>query len=278
MRINGRALQAAVTAAAAALLSASAAHADTTPIGTWIDHTGRGAVEIKDCDGQLCGYVAWVKDSKDAEGCGEQIIGNVKKVGSQTWDNGWIYDPDRGKKFDVEIRPIGEDKLRVTGYAGIKWLSETMTWKRAPADLEKCTKTTSTEAAVTKPEKASVVDASEPKDAKAAESTSDTDLKAAEVAPDAKSKTETDANKPAKMAATTPDDEADDTASAVEDDANDDTADTPKKGKAGEIVARIADELGVKVNKEGPKAEGGKKTCRMRVPYVDMTVTFPCDG
>ncbi|HIE72605.1 MAG TPA: DUF2147 domain-containing protein, partial [Planctomycetes bacterium] len=72
-----------------------------------------------------------------------------------------IYDPDRGKKFDVEIKPIGEDKLRVTGYAGIKWLSETMTWKRAPADLEKCSKT-NTEAAAPKaekPEKAAAADA-----------------------------------------------------------------------------------------------------------------------
>lgn len=277
MRITGRALQAALTAAAAALLSASAAHADTTPLGTWIDHTGRGAVEIKDCDGKLCGYVAWVKDPKDAKGCGEQIIGNVQKISDNKWDKGWIYDPDSDSKYDVELTPLGPDKLRVMGYAGTKWLSETMTWKRAPSDLEKCSKT-STEASVTKPEKAATAEAIEPKDAKAAETTGDTDLKAAEIAPDTKAKTEADGDKPAKMAATTPDDEADDTANAVEDDADNDTADKPKKGKAGAIVARIADELGVKVNKEGPAAEGGKKTCRMRVPYVDMTVTFPCDG
>ena len=138
MRINAIALQAA--AIAAALLSVGAARAEDIPLGLWIDHTGRGAVEITDCSGKLCGHVAWVKDAKNADGCGEQIIGDVKPVGGGTWDNGWIYDPDRNSKYDVELTPLGPDKLRVVGYAGTKWLSETMTWKRAPADLQKCSK------------------------------------------------------------------------------------------------------------------------------------------
>lgn len=271
MRINRRALQAAL--AAAALLSAGAARADTSPLGTWIDHTGRGAVEIKDCDGKLCGYVAWVKDPKDADGCGEQIIGNVKPVGSHTWDNGWIYDPDRGKKFDVEIKPISDDKLRVTGYAGIKWLSETMTWKRAPADLQKCSKSDSVEAKATAPAKAASVATSETKAGDAAKAADATDVndKATDEVMDKAATAEAPADKSEKLAATTPDD---DEMTEANDDAD---ADQPKKGKAGEIVARIADEFGVKVKKEGASVNG-KKTCRMRVPYVDMTVSFPCDG
>ena len=31
------------------------AFAAGSPIGVWIDHTGRGAVEITDCSGKLCG-------------------------------------------------------------------------------------------------------------------------------------------------------------------------------------------------------------------------------
>ena len=130
MRFNHFALHGAVLAIA--MTAAAAARADNAATGVWIDHTGRGAVEITDCNGKLCGHVAWVEDAKNAGECGKQIIGNVKSVGKNKWDNGWIYDPDRGSKYDVELTAIGADKLKVVGYAGTKWLSETYTWKRAP--------------------------------------------------------------------------------------------------------------------------------------------------
>jgi len=113
-----------------------------SPLGIWIDHTGRGAVEITDCNGKLCGRLVWFKDPKNAkDGCNFQIIGNVRPVGGNTWDGGWIIDPDKdpNKKYDVEITPQGDAKLKVVGYAGVKFLSETMIWTRAPANLKKCT-------------------------------------------------------------------------------------------------------------------------------------------
>jgi uncharacterized protein (DUF2147 family) len=113
----------------------------SSPYGVWIDQTGRGAVEITDCGGKLCGKLVWFKDSKnDKDGCNFQIIGNVRPVGGNKWDNGWIVDPDKdpNKKYDVEITPQGDQKLKVMGYAGMKFLSETMIWTRAPADLKKC--------------------------------------------------------------------------------------------------------------------------------------------
>ena len=117
------------------------AFAAGSPIGVWIDHTGRGAVEITDCSGKLCGKLVWFKDEKNVkEGCNFQIIGNVKPVAGNKWDGGWIIDPDKNpnKKYDVEITPMGDQKLKVMGYEGFKFLSETMTWTRAPADLKKC--------------------------------------------------------------------------------------------------------------------------------------------
>jgi hypothetical protein len=107
----------------------------------WIDHTGRGAVEITDCGGNLCGRAVWVKDPKDSKGCGIQIIGNAKPVSGGKWDNGWIYDPDEDAKYSVELTPLAGDKLKVLGYAGSKFFSETMIWKRAPADLKRCDQT-----------------------------------------------------------------------------------------------------------------------------------------
>src|ERR1700675_2077738 len=59
--------------------SCSVAVAASSPIGIWIDHTGRGAVEITDCNGKLCGHLVWFKDGKHSmEGCKFHIIGNVR--------------------------------------------------------------------------------------------------------------------------------------------------------------------------------------------------------
>jgi uncharacterized protein (DUF2147 family) len=121
-----------------AVAGASSAFAAGNPIGTWIDHTGRGAVEITDCGGALCGRIVWLKSDGDQEACGMQVIGNAKPVAGGKWDGGWIYDPEAQAKYDVELTPIGEQKLKVLGYAGMKMLGETMTWTRAPADLRRC--------------------------------------------------------------------------------------------------------------------------------------------
>lgn len=127
-------------ASATVLFSATAASASTDPRGVWIDHTGRGAVEITDCNDALCGRVVWVKDADSSEACGVQILGDVKPVGAGVWDKGWIYDPEEDEKYSVELKPISAEKLRVLGYLGTKLFSETMIWQRAPADLQRCAK------------------------------------------------------------------------------------------------------------------------------------------
>ena len=125
--------------------------------GIWIDDTGKGAIEIGPCNrDRLCGRIVWLREPADKAGkpltdglnsnasqrqrpiCGLQVIGEVKRVGAKAWDEGWIYDPKQGKQFDVEIKPRGPDKLQVTGYLGVKFLSETFTWTRAPATLVRC--------------------------------------------------------------------------------------------------------------------------------------------
>lgn len=122
----------------AGLVTADAAYAASAPTGTWVDHTGRGAVEITECGANLCGHLVWLKDEAHKKGCGVQIIGNAKPVGNDRWDGGWILDPEKNQKYSVELKPIGPDKLRVLGYMGSKLFSETMIWKRAATDLKRC--------------------------------------------------------------------------------------------------------------------------------------------
>ena len=125
---------------------AGPAGAQSSPTGIWIDHTGRGAVEITECGANLCGRLVWLKDKANKKGCGVQIIGNARPVGKDTWDGGWILDPEKNAKYSVELKPIGADKLRVLGYMGSKLFSETMIWKRATTDLERCDATPTTTA------------------------------------------------------------------------------------------------------------------------------------
>lgn len=116
------------------------AAAGGSPLGTWIDHSGEGAVEITDCGGKLCGRIVWLKKAENNSTCSLQVIGNAKAVSGGKWDGGWIYDPDSQSKYDVEITPIKGDRLKVYGYAGSKLFGETMTWTRAPLDLKRCDK------------------------------------------------------------------------------------------------------------------------------------------
>src|SRR5215813_5551052 len=112
--------------------------AATGPTGVWIDHTGRGAVEITECAGALCGRIVWLKDAGNKSVCGKQIIGSARRSSVGTWDGGWIYDPDRDTRYSVELKLLDANKLRVMGYMGSKLFSETYTWKRASTDLERC--------------------------------------------------------------------------------------------------------------------------------------------
>jgi hypothetical protein len=84
----------------------------------------------------LCGYVVHIKDEKNAKRCGMQILGNVTPDGG-----GWIYSPDRGKKYSVELARTGESTLRVVGNAG-SFFSKTFTWNRAPDTITRCGETT----------------------------------------------------------------------------------------------------------------------------------------
>lgn len=160
---------AAVAVAIAALAATLPASAQQPPppralpqadiAGLWVDHTGRGAVEIGPCGpaGKLCGHIVWLQTTVDEKGkplvdhknpdarkqrqpiCGAQVIGDLSPVGQSqagnVWGSGWIYDPEKGQSFDVEIKLVGPDRLSVMGYAGFRFLSETFIWRRAPAQL-----------------------------------------------------------------------------------------------------------------------------------------------
>ena len=137
-----------------------AADIQTGVTGVWIDHSGRGAVEIVPCGERLCGYVFWVKDPLNRQGkpvldsqnpdaprrnkpmCGTRILNNLAQVapvnGARTWGGGKIYNPEEGENYDAELQLLSATKLSVRGFVGVKLFGETFMWTRAPADLMRC--------------------------------------------------------------------------------------------------------------------------------------------
>ena len=141
---------------AQAWLAPAAGQAGTGVGGLWLDDEGKAAVEVKACGGEMCGNIVWLKAPLDSKGkpwtdmlnndpakrsrpvCGLQIIGGLKNGGNGLWKDGWIYDPEEGKQFNVELSLENANTLKVFGYAGIRLLSETMLWKRLPPDSPRC--------------------------------------------------------------------------------------------------------------------------------------------
>jgi uncharacterized protein (DUF2147 family) len=145
------------------LLAVGAGAAEAAPpleTGVWINHTGKGAVEIRPCGDtgaaakRLCGYIVWLKEPNNKRGepltdgynpdpskrkrtiCGLPVLGSLQRV-SSGYDNGWVYDPEQGAQFDAAI-VAGRERLVLTGYKGVKFFSKQFTWRRAPADLPRC--------------------------------------------------------------------------------------------------------------------------------------------
>jgi uncharacterized protein (DUF2147 family) len=235
-------------AAAAAILWSAAAHAASDPTGIWFDHNKRGAVEIKECaDGKgLCGQVVYVVDPANAKNCGMQILGEVTGDGG-----GWIYSPERKRRYDVALKRLSDDKLRVVGNAGSKFFSRTYTWHRAPDDILKCSETTA--AAPAKPAEP----AAQPTTAEAPATTETKPAETTAAAPaqsDAKPATET--AKPADTAAAQSD--AKPAAETTK------TAQAPEKTEAA---------------KESESEDSGAKakTCKFRIPFIGKTINVPCD-
>lgn len=266
------------------------AQAATSPTGVWIDHTGRGGVEIKECgNGKLCGHVVWLKDQGDAKGCGLQILGNVKPVGRGQWDNGWIYSPEKKQKFSVELTPIDDNRLRVKGYKGMKLFSKTMIWHRASSSLERCDQTTT--ARVTPPEKpAPKIETAAPAKTKPAPVVEPRIINPSADVRDAPSKPSDQQTARAPAVSASPSGDRGDDIYAEPPRDDDRGARSDRYGRdngdgaedinglasllenfAKDDGVEVGDGYGMKVEK-GPN---GEKNCRLDVPFV--TVKFPCE-
>ncbi len=254
-------------------LSAGSAHA-ISPVGVWIDHTGRGAVEITPCGSRLCGHIVWLKNSKHGGICRRQIIGNVRRIRRGLWDRGWIYDPERNSRYSVELKPIGKNKLRVMGYLGSKFFSETMIWRRADGSLERCDGVRS---ATGKPATQTTAQPS-------AKSSAQPPAKPSVVPPRPKLAKRTGTKRPdakpaasGEVAAHTPRTAATSTQQRAAIEPKPSTATSGTSTAKKEQATRQANSAAKRPRRRpGQSRRGRSRTCKLDLPYVNVRLTFDC--
>lgn len=136
--------------------SATARAEAPTVAGLWLDNEGKAAVEISRCDKGMCGKIVWLKDPADPAGkawmdilnpdvskrttpiCGLPVIGDLKRQTNGEWTEGWIYDPEQGKRFSVELSLKDDKTLNVLGFEKERVRSELLLWTRLPDNAPRC--------------------------------------------------------------------------------------------------------------------------------------------
>jgi uncharacterized protein (DUF2147 family) len=127
------------------ILSISLISAAQSPIGIWKnlddeDGKEKSHIEIYEQNGKLRGKVIKLLPAATITKCdactgvnkgkslvGMDILWDLTKTGN-TWDNGEILDPKKGKVYSCKIELQGKDKLKVRGYVGVSMFGRTQTW------------------------------------------------------------------------------------------------------------------------------------------------------
>ena len=135
-----------------ALLCFGNAHAQKTRaddvLGTWVTGSGKGHVEIYKQDNKYFGKIVWIKEPNNEQGTpkvdknnpdaklrSQPILGlvnlrNFAYEGGNEWEDGRIYDPEKGKDYSCQMTLTDPNTLEVRGYIGISLIGRTDTWKR----------------------------------------------------------------------------------------------------------------------------------------------------
>jgi uncharacterized protein (DUF2147 family) len=128
------------------------------PIGRWYAEGGAAQVDIRDCGGELCGQVVWLRSPFDENGCElrdrcnpdgslrnrpvvgiEVLRGLVPTSGAGSWESGTIYDPGSGNTYRASMSRLGENRLELRGYIGIPLIGRTSKWFRVGSEQAICT-------------------------------------------------------------------------------------------------------------------------------------------
>lgn len=117
--------------------------------GVWEPGHGKAKVKIDEIDGKFYGRIVWLKEPNDPDTGkpkvdknnpdesmrdvplrGYRILKDFEYVGDGVWENGTIYDPEKGETYNCVITMKDEDTLEIRGYIGVKTFGRSDTWRR----------------------------------------------------------------------------------------------------------------------------------------------------
>lgn len=105
--------------------------AQAVPEGVWMV-AEKVAVRVFECSGKLCGQIVWLRNPslRTPAMCGRTIIWNLRPSGDANWDDGWFYDPEDDKTYNVEAHQESPDLITARVYLGMPFLGRTETLRR----------------------------------------------------------------------------------------------------------------------------------------------------
>lgn len=129
------------------LLAAPAGPDPDDIVGTWLNASGKGQIQIYKQGQKFYGKLVWLKEPNDEHGNPKVDIKNPNKdlrsnpvVGTvivrdlvyknDEWGNGRVYDPQNGKEYKCFITLKNHNTLNIRGYIGISMMGRTETWTR----------------------------------------------------------------------------------------------------------------------------------------------------
>lgn len=119
------------------------------PEGIWL-LANRVAVQVFECNGQLCGKIVWLVRPRTPDGrldvdhlnpdpklrqrplCGLTIIWGLQPKGPGHWSSGWLYDPQDGVTYDVTAELTAPNTINARVYRGIPVFGRTEILMRNP--------------------------------------------------------------------------------------------------------------------------------------------------
>lgn len=113
-------------------------------LGGWINGDGDGKIMIYKEGDKYYGKITWLREPNEEDGTPKVDDENPDKSKHKQpimglvilknftfeegfWKNGSIYDPKNGRTYDCEMWLDGKDKLKIRGYWGIVYRTETWT-------------------------------------------------------------------------------------------------------------------------------------------------------
>lgn len=116
-------------------------------VGKWLTEDKEAVIQIFEKEGKFYGTIIWLKEPNDSKGnpltdtenpdkkSQKQPLIGLKMLKDFTfqdgeWTGGTVYDPDNGKTYKCKLWLEGNNVLKMRGYLGLVYSTETWTRKQ----------------------------------------------------------------------------------------------------------------------------------------------------